>query len=83
MSAVSHYTATFATTLPGSIKMMSMHEALARERIEESRRYASMARIANEMAAARRWRRLERIARSVHQRHQRSAVEAASVVSWD
>jgi hypothetical protein len=83
MSNASHYTATFATTLPGSTKMMSMHEALARERMEESRRTASMARIANQMASARRWRRLERIARSVHQRHARSAAQAAVAVRWD
>ena len=45
--------------------------------------YASMARIANQMASARRWRRLERIARSAHQRHERSAAQAAVAVSWD
>ena len=83
MSNSSHYTATFATALPGSTKMMSMHEALARERMDESRRNASMARIANQMASARRWRRLERIARSAHQRHERSAAQAAVAVTWD
>ena len=83
MSNSSHYTATFAATLPGSTKMMSMHEALARERIDESRRNASIDRIANQMVSARRWRRLERIARSAHQRHERSAAQAAVAVSWD
>ncbi len=83
MSATPQYTASFTTTLPGSIKMISMQEALARERMYESRRYASMARVASQMAAAKRWRRLERIARSAHQRHAASAADAASVVDWD
>ena len=83
MSNSSHYTATFAATLPGSTKMMSMQEALARERIDESRRNASLDRIANRMVSARRWRRLERIARSAHQRHERSAAQAAVAGTWD
>jgi hypothetical protein len=74
---------TIVTNLPGSTKMISMNEALARERMQESRRRAEHSRIANKMAAARRWRRLERIARSAHQRHVASATAAAAVVDWD
>ena len=81
MTTVAPTTAT--TNLSGSTKMFSMNEALARERMHESRRRAEYSRIAGRMASARRWRRLERIARSAHQRHFQSAVEAAAAVNWD
>jgi hypothetical protein len=83
MSAISHYTSIMKTVSTGSTKMISMHEALARERISASRHDARMARIASEMAAARRWRRLERVARSAHRRHAQSAADAAVSVRWD
>ena len=83
MTTATHYALINITSLPGSTKMISMHEALARERMYESHREARLSRVANQMAAARRWRRLERIARSVHQRHARSAADAAAVICWD
>lgn len=66
-----------------SIKMISMHEALARERLYESQRSARMSRLARELAATRRWRRLERLARTVHERHARSVAFAATAVRWE
>jgi hypothetical protein len=81
MTATSKFTSTSITT--GSTKMYSMQEALARERMSESRREARISRIASQMAAARRWRRLERIARSVHQRHVESVDNAAAALNWD
>jgi len=48
--------------------MFSLHEALARERIREMRRTASEHRAANQTLASRRSRRLQRLARSTHQR---------------
>ena len=83
MTATSKLATTSITTLPGSTKMYSMQEALARERMSESRREARISRIASQMAAARRWRRLERIARSVHQRHVESVDNAAAALNWD
>jgi hypothetical protein len=71
------------TNLTGSTKMISMEEALARERMSEWRRSARVERVSSEMAAARRWHRLERIARSAHQRHARAAREAAAATSWE
>jgi len=55
-------------TTSRSTKMISMQEALARERMSEARRIAHEKRAARE---ARRQRRLERIARSAHQRASR------------
>jgi hypothetical protein len=61
--------------------MYTMHEALARERMRASHRDAHQLRVARELAAARRWHRLElrasaarRHARAVGQRHARRAV---------
>lgn len=71
------------TTDYRSIKMISMHEALARERLYESQRSARMSRLASELAAARRWRRLERLVRAVHERHVRSVASAATAVQWE
>lgn len=63
--------------------MITMEEALARERMSEWRRAASLERVSSKVAAARRWHRLERIARSAHQRHARSAREAAAATHWE
>jgi hypothetical protein len=52
-------------TTSRSTKMISMQEALARERMSEARRIASEQRAARD---ARRERRLQRIARSAHRR---------------
>jgi hypothetical protein len=81
MTAASKFTSTSITT--GSTKMYSLQEALARERMSESRREAGISRIASQMASARRWRRLERIARSAHQRHVESVGRAAVALNWD
>ena len=83
MTATSKLATTSITTLPGSTKMYSMQEALARERMSQSQREARISRIASQMAAARRWRRLERIARSAHQRHVESVDKAAAALNWD
>jgi hypothetical protein len=52
-------------TTSRSLKMISMQEALARERMSEARRIAREQRAARD---ARRWARLQRIARSAHRR---------------
>jgi hypothetical protein len=64
-----------------SIEMYTMHEALARERMRASHRDEQQLRVARELAAARRWHRLEvrasaagRRARAVGRRHARRAV---------
>ena len=61
--------------------MYTMHEALARERMRPSQRDAQQLRVARELAAARRWHRIEvrasaagRRARDAHRRHARRAV---------
>ena len=63
------------------IEMYTMHEALARERMRVTHRDAQQLRVARELAAARRWRRLElrasaagRRARAAGRRHARRAV---------
>jgi hypothetical protein len=66
MSAASPHIAVSNST--GSLKMYSMHEALARERMSELHRQARERRVASEARAARRRRRLERMARSAHRR---------------
>jgi hypothetical protein len=48
--------------------MISLQEALARERIHEMRRSARETRATSESLASRRKRRLQRLARSVHPR---------------
>jgi hypothetical protein len=48
--------------------MYSMYEALARERTRVSERDAQQRRVARELAAARRWHRLEVRARAAEQR---------------
>jgi hypothetical protein len=57
-----------------STQMYTMHEALAREhmrhREDEARRHA----LSRELAAARRWRNLERRAHAAYQRHAQRAV---------
>jgi hypothetical protein len=52
-------------TTSRSTKMISMQEALARERMSEARRIAREQRAARD---ARRWLRLQRMARSAHKR---------------
>lgn len=63
-----------------SITMNSLHEALARERLRELQLDARRARVAREMAAARRWRRRELRARAAHQRHAQHLQLAEPVV---
>jgi hypothetical protein len=62
--------------------MYTPHEALARERVREARRAAQRYRISRQLATARRWRWLERIARSAHERQARAANESAASVDW-
>ncbi len=61
--------------------MYTMHEALARERMRAIKRDAQQLRVARELAAARRWHRVElrasaarRHARDAQRRHARRAV---------
>jgi hypothetical protein len=68
------------STTTRSIEMYSMHEALARERMPASHRDADQLRVARELAAARRWHRVEmrasaagRRARAAGRRHARRA----------
>ena len=49
--------------------MYTLYEALARDRMRATGEYASQRRIARELAAARRWHRLEKRARSARHRH--------------
>lgn len=48
--------------------MYTMHEALARERMRASEREAQQLRVVRELAAARRWHRLELRARAASHR---------------
>ncbi|MDT4934042.1 MAG: hypothetical protein QOK11_1934 [Pseudonocardiales bacterium] len=57
----------------GSIEMNTMHEALARERMRVDEREAQQHRVAKELAAARRWHRLEQRVRAVQRRHAQRA----------
>jgi hypothetical protein len=57
----------------GSIKMHSMHEALARDRMREHERRSRQARLARELAAERRWHRVSLHARAAEARHARRA----------
>jgi hypothetical protein len=59
--------------------MYAMNEALARERMRELRQRAQRSRVANELAAASRWHRLELRARAAHRRHAQRAADASAV----
>jgi len=52
-----------------STKMYTLYEALARDRMRATDELARQRRIARELAAARRWHRLEQRARSARHRH--------------
>jgi hypothetical protein len=72
---------TTSTITTRSRKMYTMHEALARERMSSYWRDAEQLRVARELAAARRWHRIEmrasaagRHARAAGRRHARRAV---------
>jgi hypothetical protein len=63
--------------------MYTMHEALAREHMRQRRHEAQAAqrqRLASELAAANRWRYLERRANAVYRRHARRAEQVAQSV---
>lgn len=60
-------------TNQGSIEMYTMHEALARERMRVDERQAQQHRVAKELAAARRWYRVEQRVRAVQRRHAQRA----------
>jgi len=66
MNAAPHHVS--VTTSMRSNKMYSMQEALAREHMSELRRQASERREAGQARAERRYRRLQRLARSAHHR---------------
>jgi hypothetical protein len=57
--------------------MYTMHEALAREHMRQREREARQHRLVSEMAAANRWRYLERLAHSAHRRHWQRAHRVA------
>jgi hypothetical protein len=59
---------TTISTMTGSTAMYTMHEALARERMRANQREAEQLRVAKELAAARRWHRLEVRARAASRR---------------
>jgi hypothetical protein len=59
-----------------SIKMYSMHEALARDRMREHESRSRQARLARELAAARRWHRVSLHARAAEARHANRARRA-------
>jgi hypothetical protein len=48
----------------------TMHESLARERMRSAEQTARQARLSAHVIAARRWRRLERLAQAAHARHE-------------
>jgi hypothetical protein len=60
----------------GSIKMYSMHEALARDRMREREQQSRQARLARELAAERRWHRVSLHARAAQARHARRVSRA-------
>jgi hypothetical protein len=59
-----------------SIKMHSMHEALARDRMREHEHRSRQGRLARELAAERRWHRVSVHARAAEARHARRARRA-------
>ncbi len=61
--------------------MYTLHEALAWERMREARRVAERYRVSRPLAAARRWRWLEKIAHAAHTRHARAAAESAEALA--
>jgi hypothetical protein len=63
--------------------MNTLHEALARERVRDAHRLAERYRVSRQLAAARRWRWLERLAHDAHSRHARAAAESAESVAAD
>jgi len=71
----------FSTTTSGSSKMYTMYEALARDRMRETRDEAHQRRAAHELSAVRRWQRLNRKAqaaqRRLHAAERRNALSAA------
>lgn len=60
--------------------MYTLNETLARERLDELKRAAEHSRVSSQLAAARRLRRLNRLARSVADVHARSAERQAQSV---
>jgi hypothetical protein len=54
-----------------SIKMYSMHEALARDRMREQERRSRQGRLARDLAAQRRWHRVPLHARAAEARRRR------------
>jgi hypothetical protein len=69
------------SNLARSIAMYTMHEALARERLREHRQWAQRARVSRELAAVRRWQRLELRAAAAHRRHEQLAQRVTSAVA--
>jgi hypothetical protein len=64
--------------------MYTMHEALAREHMRQRHdeaRQAQRHRLASELAAANRWRYLERRANAAYRRHARRAEQVAQSVA--
>ena len=61
--------------------MYAMHEALAREHMRQHHRDAHQRQLVSELAAANRWRYLERRANAAYRRHARRASSAAEVLA--
>ena len=59
--------------------MYTMHEALAREHMRQRHQDAQRHRLASELAAANRWRYLERRANAAYRRHAHRAEQYAQV----
>jgi hypothetical protein len=68
---------TKTTSTSRSIKMQTMHEALARERMRESEHRAWEASLVKELVAQRRWHRVTRYAQAAENRHARRASQVA------
>ena len=59
--------------LSRSTEMYTMHEALARERMQDDQRRSREATVARQLRAQRRWHRVSRYARAAERRHARRA----------
>ena len=73
-----HISNRFDFTVRG-LEMYTMHEALAREHMREQLRASRHASLVRELAAVRRWQRVQAKARAAHKRHVVRAEGAARV----
>ena len=69
------------TGLVRSTQMYTMHEALAREHMRQRMQEAERHRLASHLAAANRWRYLERRAHAAYRRHAHRAEQFAQTAA--